>query len=337
MKKVISILLAAALVLSTAVFAVFAAGTPSGDGSGYREVLAEFIGQAEKLLNDSAFVPNDAERESLTHSLASAKTVYDYPASADEQLREAANHLKAQIESPLVRSMLAETARITQTALEIAGFALTTENIAVYTQAVGLYRSIIEQETALSLSDYESMSDQYRALTAEADAQFTPTAEDLRLLLGRAETISQQPERFAKDGFDLFLGAYRDAAAVSEKEEQASSEENEAAFRQLTKYAAYLRDEPDAPHYGKYGDVNCDGAVTLPDALQLQKALAKILVLTAGEQKYGDVDGDGKISVYDVLLMQQYIAKIIGRFPAEPTPGPVDIEDTTADDVPFAA
>lgn len=79
----------------------FASGTPSGDGSGYREVLAEFIGQAEKLLNDSAFVPNDAERESLTHSLASAKTVYDNPASADEQLREAANHLKAQIESPL--------------------------------------------------------------------------------------------------------------------------------------------------------------------------------------------------------------------------------------------
>ena len=337
MKKIISILLAAALALSTAIFAVFAAGTPSGDGSGYREVLGEFIGQAEKILNDSAFVPNDAERVSLTHALASAKTIYQDPASADEQLREAANNLKAQIESPLVRSMLAETVRITQNALDIAGFALTTENTAAYTQAAGLYRSAVEQETALSLSDYESLSAQYKALTAEADAQFTPSAEDLRLLLGRAETISQQPERFAKDGFDLFLGAYRDAVAVSEKGEQASSEEIEAAFRQLTKCAAYLREEPDAPHYGKYGDVNCDGAVTLPDALQLQKALAKILVLTAGEQKYGDVDGDGKISVYDVLLMQQYIAKIIDRFPAEPAPGPDDIEDSTVADVPFAA
>lgn len=334
MKKVISILLVCSLVLSTAAFAVFAAGTQPEGGSGYREILGEFIGQAEDILSGSAFVPTNAEREALAQSLKDANAVYGNPAAPDEELRKAANSLKTQIESPLVRSMLAETARITQNALDIAGFALTKESAAAYLQAAELFLSAVKQDAALSLADYDSLSVQYKALTSEADAQFSPSIENLRLLLGRAEAIALQPERFAKDGFDFFLSAYQAASAVFEKGGQASPEEIKSAFRHLAKYASSLRVDPDAPHYGKYGDVNCDGAVTLPDALQLQKALAKILVLTAGEEKYGDVDGDGKISVYDVLLIQQYIAKIIDRFPAE---GPDDIEDTTVDDVPFTA
>lgn len=337
MKKLISILLAAILLLSTAVCAVFAASPQPENASGYRGVLGEFIAQSERILTDNAFVPSDAERESLTQSLAEAKAVYNDPSAADSQLGEAADRLKAHIESPLVRSMLAETARITQNALDIAGFALTKYELGAYMQAIDLFRGYVKQLKNLTLSDYEYMTGEFKSLTAEADAQFSPNAEELRLLLGRGEAISQQPERYAKDGFDSFLGAYQAAAVVSEKEGQASPEEIESAFRQLTKFASYLRDDPDAPHYGKYGDVTCDGSVTLPDALLLQKALAKILVLTAGEQKYGDVDGDGKISVYDVLLIQQYIAKIIDRFPVEPALGPDDIEDTTVDDVPFAS
>lgn len=336
MKKIISILLAAVLVLSMAVVAVFAAPPQPDNGSGYRDVLGEFIAQAKQILTDNAFVPSDAERESLSQSLAAAKAVYDEPSATDSQLREAADGLKAQIESPLVRSMLAETARITENALDIVGFALTKDVLGAYLQAIELFQGYVKQLKNLTLSDYEYMSNEFKSLTAEADARFAPTMEELGLLLGRGEAISQQPERFAKDGFDSFLGAYQAAAAVAEREGQASPEEIEFAFRQLTEYASYLRDDSKAPHYGKYGDVTCDGSVTLPDALHLQKAIAKMLVLTAGEQKYGDVDSDGKISVYDVLLIQQYIAKIIDRFPAEPVLGPDDIEDTTVDDVPFA-
>ena len=70
----------------------------------------------------------------------------------------------------------------------------------------------------------------------------------------------------------------------------------------------------------KYGDVNGDGIVSTRDALEMQKHIASMLVLTGDAFVAGDVNGDGKVAVADVLLVQRYVAKEIDRFPVEEKP-----------------
>ena len=70
----------------------------------------------------------------------------------------------------------------------------------------------------------------------------------------------------------------------------------------------------------KYGDVNNDGIVSTRDALEMQKHIASMLVLTGDAFVAGDVNGDGKVTVADVLLVQRYVAKEIDRFPVEEKP-----------------
>ena len=55
----------------------------------------------------------------------------------------------------------------------------------------------------------------------------------------------------------------------------------------------------------KYGDVNDDGIVSTRDALEMQKHIASMLVLTGDAFVAGDVNGDGKVTVADVLLVQR--------------------------------
>ncbi len=70
----------------------------------------------------------------------------------------------------------------------------------------------------------------------------------------------------------------------------------------------------------KYGDVNDDGIVSTRDALEMQKHIASMLVLTGDAFVAGDVNGDGKVTVADVLLVQRYVAKEIDKFPVEEKP-----------------
>ncbi len=58
------------------------------------------------------------------------------------------------------------------------------------------------------------------------------------------------------------------------------------------------------------GDVDGDGEVTIDDASQIQKHLAKISTLTAIQLEAADVDGDGQVSIDDTTSIQKYIAKI---------------------------
>ncbi|MDO4830895.1 MAG: dockerin type I repeat-containing protein [Clostridia bacterium] len=57
-----------------------------------------------------------------------------------------------------------------------------------------------------------------------------------------------------------------------------------------------------------YGDINGDGAVTVNDATEIQKASIGLVELSNDQLKCADVNGNGIISITDVTLIQKYIA-----------------------------
>lgn len=57
------------------------------------------------------------------------------------------------------------------------------------------------------------------------------------------------------------------------------------------------------------GDVNCDGEVTLADAIRLQKAVLAMTNLTEAELKNADVNGDGNVNLHDAILTQKLAVK----------------------------
>ena len=57
------------------------------------------------------------------------------------------------------------------------------------------------------------------------------------------------------------------------------------------------------------GDANCDGEITLIDAIIIQRASISICKLDGQAFKNADVDGDGKISLRDAILVQSMALK----------------------------
>lgn len=56
-------------------------------------------------------------------------------------------------------------------------------------------------------------------------------------------------------------------------------------------------------------DVNMDGAYTIGDATELQRALAEYIELTDNQQIAADVNGDGIINIADVTELQRFLVK----------------------------
>jgi len=62
------------------------------------------------------------------------------------------------------------------------------------------------------------------------------------------------------------------------------------------------------------GDVDSDSYITMGDALQVCKTVAKVVTLNDDQKKAADVDKDGYITMSDALLICKYVAKVISEF-----------------------
>ena len=59
------------------------------------------------------------------------------------------------------------------------------------------------------------------------------------------------------------------------------------------------------------GDSDMDGKVSIIDATQIQRVLAKLTPESSINTKNADTDGDGKISILDATFIQRYLAKLV--------------------------
>lgn len=59
------------------------------------------------------------------------------------------------------------------------------------------------------------------------------------------------------------------------------------------------------------GDVNGDSKVSILDATEIQKYLARLSSLSDGQLSVADANGDGNITILDVTEIQKYIAKLV--------------------------
>lgn len=66
-----------------------------------------------------------------------------------------------------------------------------------------------------------------------------------------------------------------------------------------------------------YGDVDGDGKITVMDATDIQRAVAKVITLTVDELKRALVTGNENLSIMDATSVQRYVAKVISKFPVE--------------------
>ena len=63
-----------------------------------------------------------------------------------------------------------------------------------------------------------------------------------------------------------------------------------------------------------YGDVNCDGVVTMEDVTSLQRIMAQLTTHTsfgANSKTNSDCNHDGVVNMEDVTTIQRYLAKLI--------------------------
>ncbi|MBQ8010930.1 MAG: dockerin type I repeat-containing protein [Oscillospiraceae bacterium] len=72
---------------------------------------------------------------------------------------------------------------------------------------------------------------------------------------------------------------------------------------------------PDQPSDVVYGDVNCDGKVSIADVLALNKNLMSGEVLSASGSVNADVDGDGKPTAADALSILKFTIMVIDTLP----------------------
>ncbi len=77
-----------------------------------------------------------------------------------------------------------------------------------------------------------------------------------------------------------------------------------------------------------YGDVDLDSKVTILDATQVQRHVAKVITFTGDAAKNADVDGDALISIIDATTIQRYVAKDIEKFPADEGDDVTENKDT---------
>lgn len=73
------------------------------------------------------------------------------------------------------------------------------------------------------------------------------------------------------------------------------------------------------------GDVNGDGIVSISDATDIQRHIAKSELIPDEYLPYAMVSDDDELSILDATLIQKYIAKIIERFPAETKPAELNM------------
>ena len=59
------------------------------------------------------------------------------------------------------------------------------------------------------------------------------------------------------------------------------------------------------------GDSDMDGKVSIIDATQIQRVLAKLTPESSINTKNADTDGNGKISILDATFIQRYLAKLV--------------------------
>ena len=62
------------------------------------------------------------------------------------------------------------------------------------------------------------------------------------------------------------------------------------------------------------GDVNMDGSVSILDATEVQKGLARLVSFTEYQNKLADVNKDGSVSILDATQIQKFLARIIDKF-----------------------
>ncbi|MBQ8011997.1 MAG: dockerin type I repeat-containing protein [Oscillospiraceae bacterium] len=77
----------------------------------------------------------------------------------------------------------------------------------------------------------------------------------------------------------------------------------------------YTASTPDTPSDVVYGDVNCDGQVSIADVLTLNKNLMCGEKLSDEGAANADVDGDGAPSSADALNILKFVVKILDKLP----------------------
>ena len=81
----------------------------------------------------------------------------------------------------------------------------------------------------------------------------------------------------------------------------------------------------------RVGDADSDGDVTIFDATQIQRSLAKMSVDAGFSAVAADADRNGKLEIYDVTEIQRYLAHYVTAYPIDqiiteedPTQAPTD-------------
>lgn len=323
-KKPLSILLTVLLLLTACCFpfSVSAAEDSTGQ-SEPAEILSELIAQADTILTTDTYVLTDAERQTLTQTLADAKEVaQDASATEDDQLL-ACGQLIAAMESPVYRSMTAQVKAQYINMLDLISYTLSDSALEAMHTVLALCDTVLAQETVTE-EDFFALLANITEVSNTA-GEITVTKEDLGTLLKKAE-VYMDPTRYTTDSYTFFSEAYAQAQGVY-NDDLATPEDIDLAFSSLLLSILSMQERP-VPTM--YGDVDGNGAVTVSDTLSLQKRIARVEQFSAAQEQYGDVNGDGSITTADVLLVQKYIAHSIDRFPAE---NPEDIEDTDPDDL----
>lgn len=113
---------------------------------------------------------------------------------------------------------------------------------------------------------------------------------------------------FSDDAWLAFKEAY-DAANLVINNEAATQSEIDSAYGTLSDAISALEETVTSR---LKGDTDGNGEVTLRDALEIQRVVAKLKDFDSyASYKVSDVNDDGKISLKDVLKIQKYVAYII--------------------------
>lgn len=103
-------------------------------------------------------------------------------------------------------------------------------------------------------------------------------------------------------------------AAVSALDTTNATEAEKQALKDIVDKVAELEKIIDDINNVLYGDVNCDGKVSMLDVVSLQKVIAKLTTHEGYGEKSeitSDCNHDGKINLLDVTQIQKFIAKLL--------------------------
>ncbi len=100
----------------------------------------------------------------------------------------------------------------------------------------------------------------------------------------------------------------------------------DGAWRDLSQNELPKPDPSACPKYA-LGDADGNGKLEIADCITMQKAIAKVLVLTEDGKKAADIDANGTVNIQDVIWLQKYHAKM--EVPYEIGKPVVDPEEPT--------